>query len=133
MSLLVVLAVAFIVFLYVRMTRKARREWLQKLDLPGRWLADSGNENTDSITELMLTGQLDGGEYVLQQGGAVQRGQWRLAGHTLTMSGDGSSQSFDLHLFKAGNIGLEDASGARHVLLKAADNVVALRDRSRST
>ena len=119
MPLLVVIAVAFVVFLYVRMTRRARREWLQRLDLPGRWQADADNEDTNDIAELTLTGGLDSGGYVLRQGETTTRGDWRLAGHTLTLRDDGGEQVFDLHFFKAGNIGLEDAAGVRHLLFKA--------------
>ncbi len=133
MPLLVVIAVALVVFLYVRMTRRARREWLQRLDLPGRWHADAGNEDANVIAELTLSGGLDDGSYVLRQGDTTTRGAWRLAGHTLSLRGDGGEQVFDLHFFKAGHIGLEDTTGARHLLYKAADNVVALRDRSGSS
>jgi hypothetical protein len=129
MSLVVVVAVTFVVFLYVRMNRQARQNWLAQLDLPGRWQADAGEQESDAL-ELTLHGGLDRGEFVLQQGEQPWRGQWRLLGHTLTLSGDGREQAFDLHLFKPGNIGLEDDQGERHVLFKAADNVVPLRTHS---
>ena len=131
MSLLVVVAIAFVVFLYVRMNRQARQNWLEKLDLPGRWLADSA-EQSDAL-ELTLSGALDRGNYALQRGDVIHRGTWRLVGHTLTLSGDDAEQVFDLHLFKQGHIGLEEADGVRHVLHKAADNVVPLRNTSGSS
>ena len=129
MSLLVVIGVAVVVFLWVRTTRRARQAWLQQLALPGKWRAD---EDADSayMRELTLSGDLDAGEYVLQTEDGQLRGRWRLVGHTLTLSGDPTAQSYDLHLFKAGNIGLEDAEGGRYLLYKAVDNVVPLRDKS---
>ena len=134
MSLLVVVAVAFVVFLYVRTTRQARRDWLVKLDLPGRWLTDDPAEGAPAM-ELTLHGELDGGEYVLRSSSAegdeqTRQGHWRLSGHTLTLTEAGAEQNFDLHLFKPGSIGLEGADGRRQVLVKAADNVVPLRARS---
>ncbi len=137
MSVLVSVAIAFVVFLYVRMNRQARQNWLQKLDLPGRWQADrnegqEGKEGKEGQAplELTLNGALDRGNFALQQGDTVRRGTWRLSGHTLILYSEQAEQSFDLHLFKPGNIGLEESEGVRHVLHKAADNVVPLRDTS---
>lgn len=131
MSLLVVVAIGFVVYLYVRMNRQARQNWLQKLDLPGRWLTEDGDEGHS--LELTLNGDLDAGNFALQEADKQRRGTWRLVGHTLTLTSNQAEQAFDLHLFKPGNIGLEAAQGERHILHKAADNVVPLRNTSGST
>jgi hypothetical protein len=130
MSLLVVIGVSLAVFLYVRSTRRARRIWLRKLDLPGRWCLQTQASQADTSRELTLHGELDHGDFVYQVDGTRQSGQWRLTGHMLTLTGERATQTFDLHFFKAGNIGLEDNSGARLVFNKLGSNVVPLHSRS---
>lgn len=125
MSFFVVAAVAVVVFFWVKATRQARRDWLKKVELPGRWLAEDGD--ADYRAELSLQGGLDAGEFLLQRDGQSWRGQWRLQGHTLTLSGEGREQTLDLHFFSPGSIGLEDEQGKRRLYNKLADNVVQLR------
>ena len=74
-----------------------------------------------------MLGGLDAGEFVLQRDEQSWRGQWRLQGHTLTLSGEGRTQALDLHFFSPGSIGLEDDQGTRRLYNKLADNVVQLR------
>ncbi len=125
MSFFVVIAVAVVVFWWVKSARQARQDWLKKIDLPGRWLA-TDNES-DYNAELTLHGGLDAGEFVLVRDDNSWRGSWRLQGHTLTLSGEGREQALDLHFFNPGSIGLEDESGVRRLYQKLADNVVPLR------
>jgi len=127
MSLLLVIAVALAVFLYVRATKQARRQWLNRLDLPGRWHGEAGGDEAWTLT---LHGAVDGGEFILASGASDWRGHWRLVGHTFKLEGAGRVQEFDLHFFKAGSIGLEDETGRRRVLTKVTDNVVPLRSQS---
>jgi len=132
MSMLVLIAVAAVVFLYVRATKQARREWLTRLDLPGRWNADISGEQTEPWA-LTLHGSVDGGDFVLREGARESRGKWQMVGHTLTLRGSSVAQSFDLHYFKAGSIGLRDAAGMRRILTKGTDNVVRLHGQSKGS
>lgn len=127
MSFLVVVGVAVLVFFYIRGTRQARLAWLQKLDLPGTWNGDDGQQR-----QLKLLGRLDEGEFEYSTLDEQWRGRWQLRGHTLTLQGQNRAQAFDLHLFKPGNIGLADTNGARKLYTKQASNVVSL-DRARQT
>ncbi len=60
MSFLVVVLVALLVFFYVRATRRARQQWLLKLDLPGIWYLQSDQAGSRQV--LKLSGELDSGE-----------------------------------------------------------------------
>ena len=130
MSFLVVILVSLVVFFYVRSTRRARQAWLQKLDLPGRWHGQTNTGEADTAHELTLHGGLDKGDFVYQFEDKRKQGQWHLKGHTLSLNGEQGTQSFDLHFFKAGHIGLEDKSGSRLLLNKQTSNVIPLRARS---
>jgi hypothetical protein len=131
MPLLVVLAVSVVVFMYVRFTRLSRQAWLTKLDLPGRWRRQTGDEAAEEVEqELLLQGKKDRGEFVLTDGNGVWRGQWQLIGHTLHLRGAGRQRALDLHYFKPGNIGLENETGVRELYSKATTNVVPLRSKS---
>jgi hypothetical protein len=130
--MLVLIAVAAVAFLYVRATKQARREWLTRLDLPGRWIADISGEQTEAWV-LTLQGSMDGGDFVLREGARESRGEWQMVGHTLTLRGSNMAQSFDLHYFKAGSIGLQNAAGVRRVLTKGTDNVVRLHSQSKGS
>jgi hypothetical protein len=129
-SLLVVLGVSLLVFLYVKSTRQARSAWLAKLDLPGNWHADNADADRRRLT---LQGRLDAGEFVLIDHGDSWRGAWRLQGHTLFLHGAGREQRYDLHFFKPGNIGLEEDGGVRHLFSKEATNVIALHTDRKSS
>jgi len=130
MSLLLVTALGVVVYLYMRATKLARRDWLTRIALPGRWHGEE-NANQGDVWSLALRGGVDGGDFVLAEGEQETRGQWQIVGHTLTLRNAGKAQSFDLHYFKTGSIGLEDDAGRRRILTKVADNVVPLRSRSR--
>ena len=127
MSVLVVLLVAVAAYLYVRTSRQARIAWLHKLDLPGRWYGERSAAD-GQVTELTLNGQADSGEFVRKSGDTIWKGSWRLHGHTLTLTGAGGNgeETFELHYFKPGSIGLEESSGKRQVLTKSSDNIVSL-------
>lgn len=131
MSLIVVVAVSVLVFLYVRTSRRARQAWLEKLDLPGRWRCGQdtpdGTGADDGAVELLLQGKADSGAFVLQEGQTAWRGEWRLVGHVLHLTGAGREQHLDLHYFKPGSIGLENEEGVRRLYNKATTNVVPLR------
>ena len=130
MSFLLVIAVAFVVFLYIRASKQARRDWLTKVDLPGRWLADVSASQGEAWS-LTLHGGVDGGDFVLSEGAQESRGRWQIVGHTLSLRSSGNIQAFDLHYFKTGSIGLEDGAGERRILTKMTDNVVPLRSHCR--
>ncbi|MEM7079159.1 MAG: hypothetical protein AAF513_11075 [Pseudomonadota bacterium] len=121
LSLLLVIVVAMAAYGYVRTTRAARQRWLQKLALPGVWHAEEG------IDVLELQGELSGGSYVWSQAQARVQGHWHLTGHKLTLHAqDGVCSTYDVHLFRQGYIGLEDAAGQRLLLARHTDNVVPL-------
>ena len=120
MSFVVVCAVAVLVYIFVRNNRASRQRWLLQLNLPGRW------QLRDGQLEMTLSGALDRGDYRLS-GSQIDEGQWYLRGSTLTLEGhDAHTRSYEMHLFEAGVIGLEDAQGERRVFLRQADNVVQL-------
>jgi hypothetical protein len=129
MSLVMVVIVAAGVFFYVKGTRAARQQWLQKIDLPGQWQAQYDNsDNGETRTQtLSLQGQLDAGNFVLQADENSWRGQWQLRGHVLHLQGEGRAQKLDLHFFGPGSIGLEDTTGVRRLYTRELNNVVPLR------
>lgn len=121
-SLILVIAVALVVFTWVRASRRSRRQWLERLALPGSWQWQQGSG------ELALSGDLDQGSYRLQEGGRSEQGRWRLEGHILEMHAeDGSRRDCDLRYFDAGRIGLHGSGLERRIYVKSVSNVVPLR------
>ena len=121
MAFVVVVLVAVLAFFYVRSARRARQEWIRKLNLPGDWRWRDG----DAV--LRLAGRLDGGRFELNESGQVWRGDWSLTGNEMVLSGGERLERMDLHLFTPGRIGLEDERGVRRVFDRDAGNVVPLR------
>lgn len=120
---------AVLLLRWVRVTQRARADWLRALNLIGRWerTPRAGNGHSRSIT---LTGDLDAGEYTAKDGDAVERGQWRLRGNTLTLAPEGgAATAFDLRLFEPGKIGLHGPGREREVYVRGSDNVIPLRAR----
>ena len=120
MSILVVFLVAAGTYVYLRHVRIARQHWLSKLNLPGRWYPQ---DKPDSL--LVLSGGLDEGDFTFAQ----FSGRWRLVGHSLCFDVAGDTTVFDLHFFRAGEIGLEDKNGVRILYSKQATNVIPLHRR----
>lgn len=121
-SLLLSIVVALLVFTWVRASRRNRRQWLERLALPGTWSWQQGSG------QLELAGGLDRGSYRLQEGGRSERGRWRLEGHTLELEAeDGQRRACDLRFFDAGRIGLHGDGLDRRIYVKALSNVVPLR------
>ena len=134
-SFLVVLLVVLLVFYYLRANRMSRNAWLNKLSLPGRWTMMPAEGETAGGA-LLLNGDLDGGSFIYHGDEQVvfgRRGYWRLQGNQLELSPDGKTATlYELHLFKPGQIGLEDAhspNSPRRIFSKTVDNVVSLHDR----
>ena len=103
-SLVVVLIVTGVVFVWVRGTRRNRTRWLTRLDLPGVW------EREGEWGRLELSGDLDRGRYRISDGGQVpdESGSWVLEGHTLRLTAEnGVTNDYDLRLFTEGKIGIE--------------------------
>ena len=121
MPLLVVLLVGGLVFLYMRANKAAKTKWLNTLDLPGHWNLQDGDGS------LALAGNLDGGSYVLRESDREERGDWRVLGSTLLLEVNGIQRKLDLHLFRAGQLGVEDDSGQRKIYFKESSNVVPLQ------
>lgn len=122
MSLLLVVAVGVLVFGYVRLNRRARLAWLTKIDLPGRWHWEQGQDT------LTLNGQVDRGRFIRVEEGRQVEGDWRLQGHILELQVNGDVTRFDLQFFQSGKIGLQDESGKRRLYLKERSNVVSMAD-----
>jgi hypothetical protein len=125
-SLLVVIFVAALAFVWARGLRTNRRRWLERVGLPGAW--HSTTEAGDEILE--LTGELDNGGYLERSPFGTDRGRWLLRGHTLVLvRDDGQSVELDLRLFDEGKIGLDGPGHERRVYTRAESNVVPLRRR----
>lgn len=121
-SLLVVIGVAAVVFLWVKAARGSRQRWLARLDLPGTWRW----ENHDGSLE--LTGSLSHGNFRMIDGAYERSGEWRLVGHELRLTDQTGSQSnYDLRFFDAGKIGLHRSGEDARVYLKTPSNVVPMR------
>ena len=131
------IGVALLVSFWMRSARQKRQDWLRSLNLVGKWeldpRPDSGEEGAPRRRSLTLSGDLAGGTYVARDGEAVQRGDWRLRGHTLHLEpteGEGAvdaSASYDLRLFDKGKIGLDGPGREREVYVKRDSNVIPLR------
>ena len=109
--------------IWMASVRRARRAWLKRLNLPGRWL---GGRVT-----LTFFGSLDSGEYQLAEPGRQEQGVWRLAGDQLLLlaAGDNASRRYRLRLFDAGKIEFR-GDGLPHARFsREADNIVYLRNR----
>lgn len=125
-SLLVVIAVAAVVFFWVRGARASRQRWVERLDLPGVW------EWEEHDGSLEFAGGFSEGTYRLREAQRDVHGRWRLSGHLLELTPDSGPQvTFDLRFFDDGKIGLAAEKGDGRVYVKAPSNVVPLRPRRR--
>ena len=128
-SLLLVILVAGLAFIWIRGARRNRARWLKRLDLPGIW------EREGDWGRLELSGALDRGRYRFAEGrggAADEVGEWRLEGHTLHLTADdGTRGDYDLRFFKEGKIGIDGPRRERRIYQKARSNVVPLRGRSK--
>ena len=121
-SLLVVAAVAALVFAWVRATRRNRQLWLERLDLPGTWDWD---EHEGSLE---ISGDLSGGRYRFREPNGNESGRWVLEGHQILLSRTADrSVAYDLRFFDKGKIGLDGPGRERRVYTKLPSNVVPLR------
>jgi hypothetical protein len=126
-SLILVIIVGVVAFIWVRGTRRNRARWLARLDLPGIW------EREGEWGRLELTGSLDRGHYRFSEGGSGtdESGRWLLEGHTLKLTADtGQTDEYDLRLFQEGKIGIDGPRRERRIYQKVPSNVVPLRGRS---
>ena len=133
MMLWLLLGVSALVFVWVRSARRSRAEWLRALNMLGKWELDSCAAGTETPHRtLTLTGTLSTGKYVARDGDAIERGDWRLSGHTLTLaategqSADDGPKRYDLRLFEAGRIGIDGPGRQREIYVKREGNVVPL-------
>lgn len=122
-----VLLLGLVVFLAVgwaRTVRAGRLKWLERLSLPGTWRCD------DPGTTLELSGELAEGDYAETSAAGVERGEWELHGHTLTLIATrGPSRDYELRLFGDGEIGIHGPGRERRIYRKQQSNVVPLRRR----
>ena len=133
MPWLVLLGVGALVFAWARSARRARAEWLRTLNMLGKWEIESRASGIETPPRtLTLTGTLSTGTYVARDGDAIERGDWRLNGHTLTLAategrnaGEGPKR-YDLRLFEAGRIGIDGPGRQREIYSKRESNVVPL-------
>ena len=121
-------AVVALVVLWLRGTRRARREWLRQLNLVGTWDLDS-----DGMTcTLRFAGNLAEGTYLVRVRDSTgiessERGDWRVVGHTLELTTQGRTERHDLRYFDTGKIGIDGPKHEREIYIKRADNVIPLR------
>ena len=121
-SLLVVLVVAGLAFIWVRGTRRNRQRWLTRLDLPGAW----SWEGHDGVLE--FGGGLSEGAYRRREPGCEESGTWLLTGHLLELTPEaGPPERYDLRFFDDGKIGLARVGGEARIYVKTSTNVVPLR------
>ena len=121
--------VALVVLRWARATKRARGEWLRTLNLIGRWERQPGGGN-GGARSLTFTGDLASGGYQAKDGEALERGDWWLRGHTLTLApANGPAKHFDLRLFGPGEIGLDGPGREREIYRRSADNVIPLKVR----
>ena len=126
-SLIVVAAIAIIVFVWVQKTRMARKKWLNHLDLPGTWeLADNASTTFEFI------GDLSGGNYIFSSNNMLESGGWQISGNMLLLTPNDAKEgtSFEIRWFKLGEIGIHGPGRERQVYQKRVDNVVRLRPRA---
>lgn len=137
------LAAGGVVLLWWRRVRRARDTWLHDLNLIGKWELEADASAGESEQEapakpkrtLNFSGSLARGSYVARDGDAVERGEWRLSGNTLTLvatEGEVESkapQRYELRLFKVGKIGIDGAGREREIYLKRDGNVIPLARR----
>lgn len=123
--------IALLCLHWARKARRLRQEWLQSLNLVGRW-ERVGEQPEAQRRSLTLSGDLACGSYVAKDGDAIHRGDWRLRGHTLTLQpkeGEAESNAplhYELRLFGVGKIGLDGADRQREVYVKRGSNVIPL-------
>ena len=135
------IAIVLVVGLGLRSARRQREAWLRSLNLVGKWELDAppGNADDDGAPRqrrsITLSGELDGGTYVARDAEAVQRGNWRLRGRSLSLApteGEGAISTpanYDIRLFDKGKIGLDGPGRTREVYAKRDSNVIPLRVR----
>lgn len=134
MLLWLALGLGALLLVWLRGAKRTRERWLEALNLVGKWELQSpaGERAGPRCRSLTLSGDLDAGKYVARDDDAVHRGEWRLAGRTLTLSpteGDaqpGAPVRYELRLFEAGRIGLDGPGREREVYLKRDGNVIPL-------
>lgn len=132
MLLWLVLGLGALLFVWLRGAKQARQRWLEALNLLGKWELEAAGEGAGRRRSLTLSGDLAAGKYVARDDDAVQRGEWRLSGRTLTLSPtEGDAQSgaptrYELRLFEAGRIGLDGPGREREVYSKRDGNVIPL-------
>lgn len=122
-SFLVVLVVTALCVAWVRASRRSRRQWLARLDLPGRW------EWQDHAGSLELEGELDQGRYRFVESANEEQGRWSLRSHELVLQPDegGAVTALDVRLFEEGKIGIHGPGRERRIYIKQRGNVVPLR------
>ena len=126
-GLIVIAAIAIIVFLWVQKTRSSRKSWLQKLDLPGTWELQE-----DKTTTFEFIGELDGGNYIYTANNMLESGSWQISGNLLLLKANNASEgvSYEIRSFALGEIGIHGPQRERQIYQKRVDNVVQLRPRA---
>ena len=121
-SVILILVVATLCYLWIRASRLNRRKWLERLDLPGTWIW----EDHDGVLE--LEGELDAGHYRIRDDDQEEQGEWHLRGHDLVLEPrTGPPTSLDLRMFTEGKIGIHGPGRERRVYIKKRGNVIPMR------
>jgi hypothetical protein len=126
--LLIVLALIAAVAVVLYRMRASRTAWIRKLQLPGRWLA----ETEQGRFALELSGGPDRGTYVESalddDARPAEEGAWHVDGSALCLRAhDGTEERCDLRAFGDGSIGLDGPRRSARIYRRTAANVVPLR------
>ena len=117
-----------------RRNKRFQAELLRTLNMLGKWEIESraAGVETPHRTLTFTSGTLSTGQYVARDDDAVERGDWRLNGHTLTLAAteghsavDGPKRN-DLRLFEDGRIGLDGPGRQREIYSKRESDIVPL-------
>lgn len=133
---LVIVGAGALALWWMRSVKRDRDNWLKSLNLLGKWELErqqgSAPANAPVHRSLTLSGTLAAGTYVARTGDAIERGEWRLAGHTLTLTPTegkvptAGPKRYELRLFEAGRIGIDGPGRKREVYVKREGNVIPL-------
>lgn len=124
-GLILLLAVAAAVYLWIRQARISRQRWLARLALPGVW----SSETEEGEATIEFQGEPDHGSYVETHRRTTERGRWRIEGNRLCLSGNGDERSYELRLFADGSIGIDGPGRERRIYVRRRNNVIPLRQR----
>ena len=127
----IALILAFIVIVaWISATRKARRKWIEQLDLNGTWDLETSDPE-QSEQNLWFEGEPENGIFTFQSKDENVTGAWKIVGSRLVLTSEqDNEQEFELRFFETGRVGLLGPDDQKRVFKKRSENIVKLRRRS---